>query len=162
MAVQLVVLVSSNARRDMVEHRRRNYSFCIRQCATGLRSPGRWHCVGEGDEDQGEGDETPAIVSYIIKLEIVGCEVGLRGWAEPANNHDGVVNTAQAAEGVPECSAVRIGVENLECVSSMPLDSPYCVLGILTVELTVGMLRGTIRILLENAISIHKSRVLCN
>jgi hypothetical protein len=94
MAVQLVMLVRSDTRRDMVEHGRRNYSFRIRQRAARSRGTCRWHRVREGNEDQGKSDETPTIIAHVVELEIVGCEVGLRGWAEPADDHGGVVDTA--------------------------------------------------------------------
>lgn len=49
----------------------------------GLGSWGQGDGVGEGNEDQGEGDETPAVVADIVELEVVCGEVGLGGRSEP-------------------------------------------------------------------------------
>ena len=76
MTRHLVMLIRANARRDMVEHRRSHYRLRIRdrrelRCGCGVEGYG----VCEGDEDQREGDETPAIVADVVCFEVVGSEV---------------------------------------------------------------------------------------
>jgi hypothetical protein len=137
MAIQLIMLIRANACRDMMEHRRSNHSFRIRQGAARLRSPSRRHSIREGNEDQSERNQTPAVVAHVVELEVVGCEVGLRGWAEPADDHDGVVDPAEAAEAVPECCAVGVGVEDLVDIDELamwPVQER-----VLTVEFIVAM-----------------------
>ena len=60
----------------MVKHRRSHYRLRIRdrrelRCGRGVERYG----VCEGDEDQREGDETPAVVADIVSFEVVGSEV---------------------------------------------------------------------------------------
>jgi hypothetical protein len=113
MAIQLIMLIRPNARRNMMEHRRRYHRLRIRQRAARLACSSRGHRVREGHEDQRERNQTPAVVAHVVEFEVVGGEVGLRGRAEPADDHDGVVDAAEAAEAVPEGCAVGVGVEDL-------------------------------------------------
>lgn len=97
-AVKLVVLVSTNASCDVVEHSRGNNSLCVWKSSVAPVGLERLRCVGavdrfrggrqgngigERDEDQGEGDETPAIVADVVEFEVVRGKVGLRRRAEP-------------------------------------------------------------------------------
>ena len=70
------MLVRANARCDMMEYRRSHYRLRIwncseLRCGRGVERYG----VGEGDEDQREGDETPAVVADVVCFEVVGSEV---------------------------------------------------------------------------------------
>lgn len=70
------MLVRANARCDMMEHRRSHYRLRIwnrseLRCGRGVEGYG----VCEGDEDQREGDEAPAVVTNVVGFEIVGSEV---------------------------------------------------------------------------------------
>lgn len=117
MAVQLVMLVRANSGGDVMKHCSSDNSSRIRQRTACFRRSGRWHRVGEADQDEGESNEAPAIVAHVVEFEIVGCEVGLGRWTEPTDHHDGVVNPAKAADAVPECCAIGVGVEDLENIS---------------------------------------------
>jgi hypothetical protein len=51
----------------MVEHRRSHHTLRIRNARQlRRRSRGKRHGVGEGDEDQSKGDETPAVVADVV------------------------------------------------------------------------------------------------
>jgi len=76
MTRHLVMLVRANPRRDMMEHRRSYHRLRIRNRSELRRRCGvEGYGVGEGDEDQREGDETPAVVADIVGFEIVGRKV---------------------------------------------------------------------------------------
>jgi hypothetical protein len=113
MAIKLIMLVRSNSRCNVVKHGCSYHSLRIRQRAASFRCSGRGHRVGEAHEDQGECDEAPAVVADVVEFEVVGREIGLRGRAEPADYHDGIVDPAQASQAIPECCAVGVGVEDL-------------------------------------------------
>lgn len=113
MAIQFIMLIRANTRCDMMKNGGRNNSLRIRQRAAGFRRPRRRHGIREGNEDQGERNQTPSVVAHVVELKVVGREVGLRGRPEPADDHDGVVDAAEAAEAIPECRAVGVGVEDL-------------------------------------------------
>jgi hypothetical protein len=67
-----------------VEHRRSNHPLRIRDARElHRRGGGKRHGVGEGDEDQSEGDETPAVIADVVEFEVVGRQVELRGRSEP-------------------------------------------------------------------------------
>jgi len=82
MTRQLVMLIRPNPRRDVMKQRRSHHSLCVRDRAS-LRSRRKWHSVCKGDEDEGEGNETPAVVANVVGLKVVGGEVQLRRGAEP-------------------------------------------------------------------------------
>jgi hypothetical protein len=70
----------------MMKDRRSYHTLRIRD--TGelcRRSGGEGHGVGEGDEDQGQCDKTPAVVADVIEFEVVGGEVELGRGAEPCD-----------------------------------------------------------------------------
>jgi hypothetical protein len=60
----------------------------------------------------------------------------LRGRAEPSDDHEGIVDAAEATEAVPEGSAVGVGMEDLEVGVSRYYDGEK---GSRTVEFRVGM-----------------------
>ena len=44
---------------------------------------GEWDGGGQGQKDQGEGDEAPAVVADGVEFEVGGAEGGVGGGAEP-------------------------------------------------------------------------------
>jgi len=146
MAIQLIMLIRANARRDVMKHGGRNHRLHIRQGAARFRRPSRRHSVCEGHKDQGERNQAPAVVAHVVELEIVGGKVGLGGRAEPADDHDGVVDPAEAAEAVPECCAVGVGVEDLRHGGELAIFDGWE--EVITVEFMVAMkcwIEGVIR-----------------
>lgn len=86
MRVELVVLICARRRRDVVEDSSGDNGFCVARCG-GQVGPGagraEWDSVVQGDQNQGEGQETPAVVADGVEFEVVGEEVELGRRAEP-------------------------------------------------------------------------------
>lgn len=98
MTLKLIVLIRANTSRDVVEYGRGNNRFRVRQGSVVLvrlqsfRCVGAVDClgargqgngVGEGDENQREGNETPAVIADVVEFEVVRGEVGLGRRTEP-------------------------------------------------------------------------------
>lgn len=87
------MLIRANARSNVVENRRCHNGlgvgyageFC---CGGPPGGPpggggGEGDGVCEGNEDQGEGYQAPAVVADVVEFEVVGGEVELGGGTEP-------------------------------------------------------------------------------
>ena len=83
------MLVRANARSNVVENRRCHNGlgvgyageFCCGGPPGGGGGEGNGVC--EGNEDQGEGYQAPAVVADVVEFEVVGGEVELGGGTEP-------------------------------------------------------------------------------
>jgi len=122
MAVPDPVRVSTIPRRNVVENGRHDGELGVRlrRRLRGLlwtfagQGGGEGHDVAEDQEHEGEGDELPAVGPDGVEFEITGLQDRLCWWAEPGAYADGVGQSRQTSEAIPEGCAEDVGVEGID------------------------------------------------